>query len=116
MEFIAELYLLSKKFIQDYPPADYPEIMYKNGHPYTCLLIDTHIDFLICVPFRSDIKHSNAFLFSGTARSLLPSPVYRYKCSGSWATASESTRTQAYTAATCMEERSVTSLLDVDWP
>ncbi len=69
MEFDSDLYLLSSKFIYDYPLSLYPEIMYKSGRPYTCLLIDTHDDFFICVPFRSDIHHNNAFLFTGTARS-----------------------------------------------
>ncbi len=69
MEYDSNLYLLSSKFIQDYPVDTYPEIMYKQGRPYTCLLIDTHDDFFICVPFRSNISHNNAFLFTDTARS-----------------------------------------------
>ncbi len=69
MEYTAEMHLLSAKFARDYPPSEFPEILHKTGRAYTCLLIDTHEDFLICVPFRSDIRHNNAFLFSGTARS-----------------------------------------------
>ncbi len=69
MEYDSELLLLSSKFIQDYPPAIYPELMYKCGRPYTCLLIDSHYDFFICIPFRSSIKHQNAFMFSSTVRS-----------------------------------------------
>ncbi len=69
MECASDLYLLSSKFIQDYPINKYPEIMCKQGRPYTCLLIDTHDDFFICVPFRSNISHKNAFLFTNTARS-----------------------------------------------
>lgn len=61
--------LLSSKFIQDYPPDTYPELMYKHGRPYACLLIESHDDYFICVPFRSSIGHKNAFLFTGTARS-----------------------------------------------
>lgn len=69
MEYTSQLLLLSSKFIQDYPPAAYPELMHKNGRPYTCLLIDSHYDYFICVPFRSSISHQNAFLFTGTVRS-----------------------------------------------
>lgn len=69
MDYDSELSLLSPKFTQDYPPAAYPELMHKHGRPYTCLLIDSHDDYFICVPFRSSIGHKNAFLFTGTARS-----------------------------------------------
>ncbi len=69
MEYDSELSLLSSKFTQDYPPDTYPELMHKHGRPYTCLLIDSHDDYFICVPFRSSIGHKNAFMFTGTARS-----------------------------------------------
>ncbi|MCD8012440.1 MAG: hypothetical protein LUG99_04590 [Lachnospiraceae bacterium] len=69
MEFDSGLYLLSSKFITDYPASTYPELMHKQGRPYTCLLIDSHEDYFICVPFRSDIRHKNSFLFAGTKRS-----------------------------------------------
>ncbi len=69
MEYDSDIYRLSKKFIQDYPISEFPETMYKLARPYTCLLIDTHDDFLICVPFRSDIHHNNAYLFTSTERS-----------------------------------------------
>ncbi len=67
MECDSELSLLSSKFTQDYPPAAYPELMHKYGRPYTCLLIETHDDYFICVPFRSFIGHKKVFLFTGTA-------------------------------------------------
>ncbi len=43
--------------------------MHKHGRPYTCLLIESHDDYFICVPFRSSLGHKNAFMFTGTARS-----------------------------------------------
>ena len=43
--------------------------MQKHGRPYTCLIIDTHDDFFICVPFRSSISHNNAYFFKNTKRS-----------------------------------------------
>ncbi len=69
MEYDLDIYLLSQKFINDYPISKYPELMNKHGRPYSCLLIDTHEDYLICVPFRSSINHKNAFFFKGTKRS-----------------------------------------------
>lgn len=69
MEAVADVYLLSQKFIQDYPQDEYPEIMQKQGRPYSCLIIDTHDDYYICLPFRSSITHQQAFLFKNTQRS-----------------------------------------------
>ncbi|TCL61635.1 type III toxin-antitoxin system TenpIN family toxin [Allofournierella massiliensis] len=69
MEYLESLYLLSQDFMQDYPASVYPELMHKQGRPYSCLLIETHEGYFICVPFRSSIGHKNAFLFTGTARS-----------------------------------------------
>ena len=69
MTFDVDVYLLSPKFETDYPTTSYPEIMYKHGRPYNCLLIDTHQDYFICVPFRSYINHSNAYMFRNSQRS-----------------------------------------------
>lgn len=60
---------LSNEFMTDYPSNRYPELMTKQGRPYTCLLIDTCQNYLICIPFRSSIGHKNAFFFTGTQRS-----------------------------------------------
>ena len=70
VQFNAQVYLLSRNFIADYPISLYPELMYKQGRPYTCLLIETHEDYFLCVPFRSSINHPNAYHFTGTKRSL----------------------------------------------
>ncbi|MBQ6399202.1 MAG: hypothetical protein IJI21_03685 [Clostridia bacterium] len=70
VEFNSQVYLLSAKFMADYPLASYPELMYKQGRPYTCLLIETREDIFLCVPFRSTINHPNAYHFTGTKRSL----------------------------------------------
>lgn len=69
MEAVTDISLLSPKFLQDYPSAQYPEIMRKHGRPYSCLIIDTHDDYYICIPFRSSIGHNQAFLFKNTQRS-----------------------------------------------
>lgn len=67
--FDYEIYKLSQKFETDYPITKYPEILYKSDRPHYCLLIESHCDYFICVPFRSNIDHNNAFLFKGTKRS-----------------------------------------------
>lgn len=69
MKFDSTLSLLSLKFSKDYPADTYPELLHKHNRPYTCLLIETHNDYFICVPFRSSIRHKNAFMFTSTARS-----------------------------------------------
>jgi hypothetical protein len=33
-------------------------------------LVDSHCGYLICIPFRSSIHHKNAYLFTGSHRSL----------------------------------------------
>ena len=68
-EYDYQVYLLSSEFMIDYPLSKYPELMYKQGRPYTCLLIDTHEDYFLCVPFRSSINHNNAYHFKSTERS-----------------------------------------------
>lgn len=55
--------------MNDYPATLYPEILTKPDRPHYCLLIDTHCDYFICVPYRSNILHNNAFHFKNTNRS-----------------------------------------------
>lgn len=69
MEFVVDICRLSPAFFIAYPPSNYPEIMTKDSRPYTCLMIETHEDYLICIPFRSSIHHNEAFLFTKTQRS-----------------------------------------------
>ena len=69
MEFDIDIRLLSQQFADDYPARLYPELMHKHVRPYACLIIDTHEDYIISIPFRSTINHNQAFLFSGTRRS-----------------------------------------------
>lgn len=63
MEFDVKIYQLSSDFQKDYPTGRYPELMCKKGRPYSCLLVDLHQDYFICIPYRSSIQHNNAFLF-----------------------------------------------------
>lgn len=69
MNYEMDVSLLSASFIADYLQKEYPELMIKRSRPYTCLLIDCHADYLICIPFRSHINHKNAFMFTQSARS-----------------------------------------------
>ena len=69
MVYDVEVRRLSAQFAAAYPPSQYPEILYKAERPYTCLLIDTHEEYFICVPFRSHINHNNVYLFKDTKRS-----------------------------------------------
>ena len=69
MEFDYQIYKLSRLFFDNYQQTSYPEMLAKQGRPHYCLLIDTHCDYFICVPYRSNIGHNNAFLFKNTGRS-----------------------------------------------
>lgn len=69
MDFDYQIYKLSSKFTNDYPITLYPEVLEKPDRPHYCLLIDTHCDYFICVPYRSNILHNNAFHFKNTNRS-----------------------------------------------
>ena len=69
MSYDVDVCSLSEEFYRAYPECEYPEILRKSGRPYTCLLIHSHDGYLICIPFRSSIKHNEAFLFSKTNRS-----------------------------------------------
>lgn len=69
MEYLAEIRRLSNSFYADYPEGLFPEILRKDARAYTCLLIDLHTDYLICLPFRSRMVHTKGFHFSNTVRS-----------------------------------------------
>ena len=59
---------LSKKFYQRYPSKMYEEILSKEDRPYSCLLVKQH-GYLICVPFRTEIRHKYAYHFQTSERS-----------------------------------------------
>lgn len=68
-DYTSDIRKLSEKFYHDYPASTFPEIERKRNRGYELLLIDTHGDYFICVPFRSHIKHGNAYLFNHSVRS-----------------------------------------------
>ena len=69
MEYTAKIYHLSSKFYNDYPNIHYPEILTKRERPYACLLIAYMEDIFICIPYRSNIRHKNAYFFKNSMRS-----------------------------------------------
>lgn len=69
LDFDCEVRKLSHDFFKAYPHESYHEIERKEERPYSCLLIDTHEGYFICVPFRTNITHRYAFHFKNTQRS-----------------------------------------------
>lgn len=68
-EFDYEIIKLSADFYKAYNHKKYPEILLKHGRSYNCLLIESHYGYYICIPYRTNIHHNNAFLFKNTSRS-----------------------------------------------
>lgn len=64
-----QIYKLSKSFFDQYADKKDSEILLKQDRPYNCLLIDTKCGYLICIPYRTEIRHKEAYLFRGTKRS-----------------------------------------------
>lgn len=60
---------LTDAFYHSYPNPPYGEILKKKQRAYNCLLFQSHYDYLICIPYRSEINHKYAFHFSHTERS-----------------------------------------------
>lgn len=60
--FEFQILRLSDEFYNTYPNPPYIEILKKVSRPYKCLLLETHYDFFMCIPFRTNIRHSYCFL------------------------------------------------------
>ena len=60
---------LTKLFYQKYPNPPFTEIVNKNNRAYNCLLFQSHYDYYICVPYRTEISHKYAFRFKKSKRS-----------------------------------------------
>ena len=60
---------LTSQFYMDYPAPPYDEIVQKNKRPYNCLLLQSHYDYFICIPYRSHITHKHAYKFKNSIRS-----------------------------------------------
>ena len=60
---------LTDVFYRTYPNPPYKEILKKKQRAYNCLLFQTHYDYFICIPYRTEISHEYSFQFTNTARS-----------------------------------------------
>ena len=60
---------LSEKFYRDYPNPPYKEILKKKARGYNCLLFQSHYEYFICIPYRTEIQHSYAYRFKNSYRA-----------------------------------------------
>lgn len=68
-DFDFQILRLTNKFYHDYPKEKYTELLEKIGRSYNCVLFQSHYGYFVCVPYRSEIRHNNAFKFRNTKRS-----------------------------------------------
>lgn len=68
-EFDFQVLKLTNKFYEAYPNPPYVEIEAKEARRYNCLLIHTHYDYFICIPFRSRVNHKYCYHFKDSERS-----------------------------------------------
>ena len=61
---------LTDAFYSNYPNPPYKEILQKRKRAYNCILFQTHYDYFICVPYRTEIYHNYAYHFRKSARSV----------------------------------------------
>ena len=62
---------LTDSFYERYPNPPYVEILKKRQRGYECILFQTHYEYFICVPYRTEISHTYAYHFRGSKRSRL---------------------------------------------
>lgn len=60
---------LTDAFYKAYPNPPYREILKKKQRVYNCLLFQTHYNYFICIPYRTEISHRYAFHFTNTLRA-----------------------------------------------
>lgn len=60
---------LTDAFYKAYPNLPYIEILKKKQRAYNCLLFQTHYNYFICIPYRTEISHRYAFHFTNTLRA-----------------------------------------------
>lgn len=69
--YLYEICYLEDSFFEDYPNPPNCELLKKKERPYNCLIIETHYDYCICIPYRTNIKHANGFIFRKSKRAKL---------------------------------------------
>ena len=60
---------LTDNFYDAYPNPPYIEILKKRKRAYNCLLFQTHYDYFICIPYRTEVSHNYAYHFRNSVRS-----------------------------------------------
>lgn len=60
---------LTDEFYNDYPNPPYNEILEKRRRAYSCIIFQTHYNFFIAVPYRTEISHTYSYRFKTSARS-----------------------------------------------
>ena len=60
---------LTDDFYNAYPNPPNTEILMKRKRAYNCILFQSHYDYFICVPFRTEISHTYAYHFKNSKRS-----------------------------------------------
>lgn len=68
-EYVYQILNLTDRFYKDYSLKEYDELLQKDKRAYNCLLIETHFDYYICIPFRTEISHKYAYKFKYSLRS-----------------------------------------------
>lgn len=68
-DFDFQILCLSSTSYRAYPNPPYIEILKKETRPYKCLLLETHYDYYICIPFRTNIGHNYCFLTRSSERT-----------------------------------------------
>lgn len=69
MVFDYDIYSLADHFYNKYPNPPYKEILKKQQRGYACLLFQSHYEYFICVPYRTEISHKYAYHFKKSYRS-----------------------------------------------
>ncbi len=67
--FDLQILSLSSTFYRAYPNPPYIEILKKETRPYKCLLLESHYDYYIYIPFRTNIRHNYCFLTRSSERT-----------------------------------------------
>lgn len=67
----SQILKLTNTFYNAYPNPPYIEILKKQQRAYNCILFQSHYDYFICVPYRTEISHSYAYKFTSSSRSIL---------------------------------------------
>ncbi len=69
MAYHVEILRLSEEFYRAYPKAQFPELLEKEARPYACLVIEVR-DYTICIPYRTNIQHTQAYRFKLSKRAV----------------------------------------------